>query len=70
MLAMDRKIWCAMKEYEVVDSLELFAASELEVELLRLPSGEEVVRFNDCTGKPPIIYKWCLDAANEWLEKK
>lgn len=55
---------------EEVDSLELFAAMELEVVIYRLPNGEEVIVFEDCTGKPPVIYKWCLDMANEWLRKR
>ena len=57
-------------DVEIVDSLELFQVTELEVQLARLPSGELVVRFEDCTGKPPIIYKECLDMANEWLKEK
>lgn len=57
-------------EREEVDSLELFPAMELEVVIYRLPSGEEVIVFEDCTGKPPIIYRWCLDIANEWLQTR
>lgn len=57
-------------EVEVIDSLDLFHANELEVELCRLPSGEEVIRFVDCTGKPPIIYKWCFEAAVKWLAER
>jgi len=54
-------------DVEVLDSLELFQVSELEVEICRLPSGEEVIRFIDCTGEPPIIYKWCFENAVKWL---
>lgn len=53
---------------EEVDSLELFPATELEVVIYRLKSGEEVVVFEDCTNRSPIIYKWCFDMANEWLQ--
>lgn len=52
---------------EVIDSHELFAASELEIERCRLPSGEVVFRFVDCTERPPIIYKWCFEDAVRWL---
>ena len=55
---------------EVIDSLELFAASELEILVCRLPSGEEVIVFEDCTGKPPVIYKWCFDMAVDWLKAR
>ncbi len=58
------------QDLAVIDSLELFAATELEVSICRLPSGEEVVVFSDCTEKSPIIYQWCLDMANEWLENR
>ena len=57
-------------KYEVLDSLELFPATELVVMICRLPNGEEVVVFEDCTGEPPIIYKWCMRIANEWLLDK
>jgi hypothetical protein len=53
-----------------IDSIELFPAMELEVVIYLLPSGEEVIVFEDCTGKPPILYKWCLDMANEWLSSR
>lgn len=59
-----------MADFDVIDSVALLPASELEVQLVKLPSGEVVVRFEDCTGGPPIIYKWCLDAAVEWLRTK
>ena len=55
---------------DVIDSHELFPASELEVEICRLPSGEDVIRFVDCTGKPPIIYKWCFEDALHWLASR
>ena len=55
---------------ELIDSLELFAAMELDVSIYKLPSGEEAIVFEDCTGKPPVIYKWCLDMANEWLARR
>ena len=55
---------------EVIDSLELFPANELEVQICKLPSGEIVIRFEDCTGEPPIIYQWCFDTALEWLRGK
>lgn len=57
-------------DLEIIDSLELFSASELEVMICKLPSGEEVIVFEDCTGEPPIIYKWCMDMANEWLRNR
>ena len=58
------------QELEVIASHELFAASELEVEVCRLPSGEEIIRFVDCTERPPIIYKWCFDEAVRWLNSR
>ena len=55
---------------EIVDSHELFPAMELDVQLVKLPSGELVVRFTDCTGLSPIIYGWALKNAVKWLEGK
>ena len=55
---------------KILDSLELFPANELEVQICLLPSGEKIVRFEDCTDKPPVIYGWCLEMANEWLKGK
>jgi hypothetical protein len=55
---------------EVIDSLELHPASELEVQLVRLPSGEVVVRFEDCTGLPPVIYRECFEEAIGWVRQK
>jgi len=55
---------------EKIDSLELYSATELEVVIYKLPSGEEVIVFEDCTNKSPIIYKFCLDMANEWLKNR
>ena len=49
-------------------SLELFAVSELYVVIYELPSGERIVKFEDCTNASPVIYSWCLDMANEWLK--
>lgn len=57
-------------KYDVVDSFSLFEASELEVSIVRLPSGEEAIVFEDCTGLPPVIYKWALNMALDWLETK
>ncbi len=53
-----------------VDRLTLLPATELDVVVYKLPSGEHVVQFQDCTGTSPVIYKWCLDMANEWLNSK
>ena len=57
-------------ELEEIDSLELFPAMELEVVIYRMPNGEEVIVFEDCTRKPPIIHKWAFDMANEWLRNR
>lgn len=56
--------------YEVVASLELLPAMELEAQLIKMPSGEEVIRFVDCTGQPPIVYKWCLPMVDNWLKRR
>ena len=56
--------------FEVLASYDLFPASELEIQVCRLSSGEEVIRFEDCTGKPPIIYGWCFRLAVLWLSKR
>lgn len=55
---------------EIIDSLDLFPAMELEVQIIRLGNGEQAVRFVDCTGLPPTIYKWCLEDAIKWLNTK
>jgi hypothetical protein len=55
---------------EIIDSCDLFPAMELEVQAIRLPSGEIVYRFEDCTNNPPLIYKWAFDLAREWIEAK
>jgi len=51
----------------LIDKQELFAATELYVYVYKLPSGEEVVIFDDCTEESPVIYMWCLELAQEWL---
>ena len=55
---------------EKIDSLDLFPPSELEVVIYKLPNGEEVIVFEDCTNNTPIIYKWCFDIANEWIKTR
>lgn len=55
----------------VIDRLELDQATELEVVLIRLSSGQEVVAFGDCTNaSTPYIYKDCFLRAVEWLAKR
>ena len=56
-------------DFEVIASKELFPADELEIEMIRLPSGEKAVRFVNCTGKPPVIYFWALDDAMRWVNE-
>jgi hypothetical protein len=51
----------------IVARHELYAAMELEVLIIKLPSGENVLRFEDCTDGPPIIYAWAFRDAVQWV---
>lgn len=58
-----------MKRSLVLGSLELYVPTELEVQIVRLPSGERAVRFEDCTGTPPDIYVECFRRAVAWVDE-